>query len=285
MTSRRSQHGVVAIAALDVRRRPSHRSELRSQLLLGEAVRSLGVSPDQRWWRIENLADGYHGWVRRWGLVETSARGRADWLRRATARVRVSFAEARTDPGRGDLVTPLFWNSRLVSGRSLRGFRRVELPDGRRAWVRSRVLGSGRRLRLAARVRSLLGTPYLWGGRTPMGIDCSAFTQQVLAEQGVPLPRDAAQQFRSSRPLDEEEAPKPGDLLFFGPSGGRLDHVALALGGGYFAHSRGRVRINSMDHRNQLWDKWLSSQFRGYRRPASGPGSPGRRGRGGREPA
>jgi len=265
--------GVVALASLDLRRRPDHRSELRSQLLMGEVVRRLAVDRRGAWWEVENLADGYRGWVRAWGVVEASSARAARWRRKATAQVAHAYAEAREAPGRGALVTPLVWRDRLIPGPKRGRHRRVELPDGRIGWVESAVLEIGRpRPRpLLDRVRSLLGVPYLWGGRTPLGLDCSGFTQQVLAEQGIPLPRDADQQYRVSRPIGRDAIPREGDLVFFGRSGRPLEHVGIVLGGGYFAHARGRVRIGSLDSSNPLYENELARQLRGFRRPGKAP--------------
>jgi hypothetical protein len=272
MTPRPLSHGVVSLPALDVRSRPDHRAELRSQFLLGEVLRRRGASPDGLWWKARSLVDGYEGWVRTWGLVEASARRVDVWRRRALARVVVPHAEVRTGPGSGVLVSPLFWNGRLIAGRSRGRFRAVELPDGRRGWVSASALHTGARppARLSERVLGLLGVPYLWGGRTPLGMDCSAFTQQVLMEQNVFVPRDAAQQFRASRALRDGEPAREGDLVFFGAAGRPVGHVGLALGGGYYAHSRGRIRIASLDPENPLCDSELMLQFRGVRRPLSG---------------
>jgi cell wall-associated NlpC family hydrolase len=143
----------------------------------------------------------------------------------------------------------------------------VELPDGRRGFLPSAALAPPRRPTLEARVASLLGTPYLWGGRTPAGYDCSAFVQQVLLEQGVSLPRDARDQWRASRRLTGRAEPRPGDLAFFRRTGEPASHVGLALGGGYFAHCRGRVAVASVDATNPLCDKDLLPQFMGWFRP------------------
>lgn len=267
--------GVVSLAALDLRRAPDHRAELGSQLLVGEVARRLSRSRDGLWWRVESVADGYRGWVRAWGLVPASAARAASWRRRARARVRALFAEVRTGRGTGALVSPLSLGGRVIAGRSRAGFRPVELPDGRRGWVEDGALAAGgaRPPALIERVRSLLGIPYLWGGRTPLGLDCSGFTQLVLAEQGVALPRDARRQFRASRRLRKGELPRAGDLAFFGRPGAPVGHVGLGLGGGYFAHARGIVRISSVECGNQLLDNELADQFRSWRRPR--PGGPG----------
>src|SRR5439155_10492609 len=172
-------------------------------------------------------------WVRSWGLVEARIDRIRNWRRLARARVVVSYAEARAGrSGAGALVSPLFWSSRLIAGRSVSGSIPVELPDGRRGWVAAGAIRMNERptLSLVERIRELLGAPYLWGGRTPAGLDCSAFTQLVLAEQGFRIPRDAAQQFRAATPLREDEAAGEGDVYFFGRPGSPPGHVGLALG-------------------------------------------------------
>jgi hypothetical protein len=274
------RHAVVGVTALDLRRTPDHAAEMRSQLLLGETVRVLGVSREGRWWRVENHADGYRGWVRTWGLVGASEVRVRRWLARARFRISAPRAEVLARPGAGLSVSPLTWNARLIAGARRGGWRRVELPDGRRGWVSSRALrplgapGPG----LMVRVESLLGIPYLWGGRTAAAFDCSGFVQQVLAESGVALPRDARQQFRATRALPRGGAPRPGDLAFFAPLGEPVAHVGLCLGGGWFAHARGCVRLGSMERSNPLYDNELSDQFVGYRRvpdpPRGRPRSP-----------
>jgi len=269
----RPGHGIISIAALDLRRSPDHRSELCSQLLLGEVVRVVSGSRDGRWWRVRSTGDGDHGWVRGWGFQAVGARGTAVWRRRARARVVACCTELRAEPGRGALVSPLFLNSRIAAGPRRGRHRRAVLPDGRAGWVEASALsGIGRRgIGLEARVASLLGVPYLWGGRTPLGMDCSAFSQIVLAEIGIALPRDAAEQYRLCRPLPDGEQPRAGDLAFFGPRRGPPAHVGVVLGGGLFAHARGHVRVGSLDGYNVLYDNALGRQFRGVRRAPEGP--------------
>jgi gamma-D-glutamyl-L-lysine dipeptidyl-peptidase len=270
VSRRADRRAVVSIAALDVRRRPDHRAELGSQLLAGEVVRVLGGSRDRRWREVENLADGYRGWVRDWGLLEGPATRIARWSRAAAARVAALFVEVRVRPGAGALLSPLFWNARVILGGARGPHARIELPDGRRGWMPRRALAEAvTRRSLADRAGGLLGIPYLWGGRTPLGFDCSGLTQQLLVERGVPLPRDAREQFEASKELRDGEQPRPGDLVFFGARGRPVGHVGIGLGGTLYAHCRGVVRLSSMDPRNPLYDKELAPQFRGWRRPRS----------------
>jgi len=262
--------GVVSLAALDLRRRPDHRSEMLSQLLLGEVVDVL-ERPRRRpgWWRVRGRGDGYAGWVRTWGLIPASAARVRRWERAATARVCVPVAAASALPGRGAAVSPLFLNSRLIAGGVRAGKRAVELPDGRRGWVPRAALApvGGPVPALPDRIAGLLGTPYLWGGRTPLGWDCSGYTQQVLVERGISLPRDAHEQFLACEALAASEAGQPGDLVFFGTPRARIQHVGMALGGGWFSDCRGRTRLASLDRGNPMCDRELAGQLRGYGRP------------------
>ncbi len=275
--TRVATHGVVSIAALDLRVRPDHRAELGSQLLLGEVVELVGGAR-AGWRRVCSCTDGYRGWVRAWGFVPCSAARARRWQALASARLAVPLASIVAEPGSTAGVGPAFLGARLIAGRARRGWRPVELPDARRGWLPSASLRlAGDRIApLEERVRSLLGAPYLWGGRTPAGLDCSAFVQLVLAEQGVALPRDAHHQWRSSHPLAAGAAPAAGDLAFFSTApAARRSHVGIALGGMYFAHCRGLVRIQSLEPGSPLHAADLAPQFRGWARPRAIPVLPG----------
>src|SRR5215831_315587 len=185
--SRAPVEAVVVLAALDLRRSADHRSELLSQLLLGERVRILGRPAMRGWVRLRSLEDGYEGWAREWGLRSLGSAAAARWQRTSRGRLRTLFAPAFAQPAGRELVLPLFWGARFGLGVRRGNWRRIELPAGGEAWVRAdqiREPGESPPA-LQARVKSLLGVPYLWGGRTPAGFDCSGFTQLVLREQGI----------------------------------------------------------------------------------------------------
>lgn len=265
--TRAPRQAVVTLPALDLRFEPRHAAELGSQLLLGETVRILsaaGTGAARGWVRVRNDADGYSGWVREWGLVPASAARVATWRRKARGFISVPLAQVLTGPGRGAAVSPVFFGNRVIAGPARAGQRAVELPDGRRGFLPASAFASARRVTLAERVLALLGTPYLWGGRTPAGYDCSAFVQQVLLEQGVALPRDAKDQHRRCRKLPAGGGASPGDLVFFRRPGEAPSHVGIALGDNYFAHCRGRVQVASADPADPVCDHDLLPQFMGW---------------------
>ena len=270
---------LVVQAVLGLRRRPEHRSELLNQLLLGEGVRVLARR--QGWCRVESLDDGYSGWAKDWGLKGVSAAGFARWRRQAGHRVVALMSRLRGSMGGGEVIGPVSYGARL-SVLSRRGrFARVQLPDEREAWIHAADLTPAGRpaLSIEDRLEQLSGAPYLWGGRTPLGLDCSGLTQLVLAEHGIPLPRDAHEQFAACLPLAASQTLRVGDLAFFSVAPrARMGHVAIYLGDGFYGHARGMVRRNSFDPSSALFDKDLSAQLRAFGRPRRRtPSRPGRK--------
>jgi len=138
-----------------------------------------------------------------------------------------------------------------------------------------RAAGIARTLELMGR---FIGVPYLWGGETPFGYDCSGFAQTTMEFMGLHVPRDADMQFAAGQPVEGE--PQPGDLLFFSsqidspadPQAGRvgsITHVAVSLGGDEFIHATGYVwgvTQNSLDPASPIYRAWLKEHLAGVRR-------------------
>lgn len=263
----------MTLASLDLRKRPRHSAELGSQLLAGELARVERRSPDGLWWRVRG-PDDYPGWARAWGLRLLEEREAASWRRKANARVRVPYTVVRRGPGRGAVLSPAYLHSRFVPFETRGAWRAVELPGGGRGWIERRHLrvGAARRSPLGVRIRQLLGTPYLWGGRTAAALDCSGFVQMVLMDDLGALPRDAHDQWLAARKLPRGTRRRAGDLVFFDQKGGRVGHVGILLDRDTYAHARGAVRLNRLDPGKRLYDKDLADTIRGFGRPRRRPG-------------
>jgi cell wall-associated NlpC family hydrolase len=93
-----------------------------------------------------------------------------------------------------------------------------------------------------------LNAPYLWGGKTPFGIDCSGFTQMVYKLNGYNLFRDASQQALQGEALSFIEESEAGDLAFFDNEDGKIIHVGIMMDNNYIIHASGKVRIDRLDH-------------------------------------
>ena len=110
------------------------------------------------------------------------------------------------------------------------------------------VKGKRKKKELVATALMYLNTPYLWGGKTPFGIDCSGFTQMVYRLNGYKLFRDASQQSTQGEALSFIEESEPGDLAFFDNNEGQIVHVGLIMQDNYIIHAHGKVRIDRLDH-------------------------------------
>jgi hypothetical protein len=217
---------------------PDLRAELVSQAPLGHA---LEVLEERGEFLKAKGEDGYAGWVHRGYLLTGPDAVVDEWKEEARWS---SLGAALSIDGRTRMPVPL--GSRL--GAEPGGA--VRLPDGRIAQVAQGRVAPLATLREEARAMNpadwaevfFAGAPYLWGGLTPWGVDCSGLVRVTYWMRGVSLPRDSRQQARAGKPVPARDALhrfEPGDLLFFGEDQGEglVAHVAIAGGDGTVVHS------------------------------------------------
>jgi len=162
---------------------------------------------------------------------------------------------------------------------------KVQFPDGRTGFVKKEEVAKysswlnhlkpSKEL-IESYAKSMLGSPYLWGGTSTKGMDCSGFVKTVYLMNGFVTPRDASQQILAGQLVDENlklEGLEKGDLMFFGTKATaakkqRVTHVGIWLGNGNqeFIHSSKRVRLNSMSPNSEIYDIWCSENYLGSRR-------------------
>jgi gamma-D-glutamyl-L-lysine dipeptidyl-peptidase len=211
---------------------PTVRAEQVTQLVLGETASI--VERTGEWRRVCIHADGYHGWIHTGYLLEVDDRMAADWRSRASGWSEGSLVRV----GDENIVLPLRARVMLEAGT-------VVLPDGRQGRVAGGSIRELSEIGADARatpperwaIEHFLGSPYVWGGVTPWGVDCSGLVQTTFAARGVSLPRDSAQQAGCGDSISLE-AIRPGDLLFFsGESNTGITHVAFAGEADTLVHS------------------------------------------------
>ena len=256
----------VRASVADVRSEPSHTAEQVTQALQGEVCKPL-LHKDG--WLQVLLADGYQGWIRDWHVVAASESQVAAFRDQANARLQVPWAAVRSEPhAAAPPIAETLMGTRLLTSRRQCAWLQAEVPTGLRGWLRAEEVRQGSadwpvvRSALLAMFETFLGVPYVWGGRSPKGFDCSGLIQFVLGLHGIAMKRDSADQFASTTVVADD--PQPGDLLFFGKP--KVAHVAVQFDAQRYLHARGVVRFNSLDPRHPLYDESLAQQFRGITR-------------------
>lgn len=265
---------LVTVGVAEIHRDPAHASEITTQALLGERLRVLATRDGGRWLHVR-LPDGYRGWLRSW----LAAPDRAGWPGARVVEIDEPLTWLRAAPRAGaEPLADLVVGARLAAGvRAPAGWVGAALPDGRTGFVPARhVLGGRARPKSAARrpkrvadvlatARRFLGVPYVWGGKSPKGFDCSGLTQLVHELHGLAIPRDAKDQARwfaaQGKVVADPLVVPPGGLLFFGASPRRAGHVGFSLGKGEFLHAQGRVKIQSMDASKSNYNNDLAAIF------------------------
>ncbi len=231
------KHGVITQALVPGRREPGDKFEMVTQLIFGERYKVLESS--EKWVLIENEADNYQCWIdvkQHHGISESS------FLELC------SLPQKRCGDSIGYLTDAKGHRFPIPCSALLAGYHDGHLAVDGEAYNFDGRIARHDADSVQRHARRLLHTPYLWGGKSALGMDCSGFVQVVFACAGKMLPRDAYQQAELGESVDFIDLTKAGDLLFFENAEGRIHHVGIALGGGLVIHASGSVRIDQADH-------------------------------------
>jgi cell wall-associated NlpC family hydrolase len=225
---------------IPVRKEPSEKSELVTQILFGETY----VITEQKdnWAKIKMDFDGYTGWIDAKLVFAVAPTEYELWKNANAWMVPTPKINIVQDGSSAPITIPA--GSRIV----FNGHERNSFSIGKNDYFISGQIPSDKELGIREVATSLLHTPYLWGGRSYFGIDCSGLSQIVYKINGTWLPRDAYQQAELGNDVEFVEEAEIGDLAFFDNEEGKIVHVGICLGKGQIIHAYGEVRIDQLDH-------------------------------------
>ena len=258
---------LVNVSVANLRSQPEEWSELSSQILLGVPLKVL--EKYKGWYRVQS-PDMYIGWIDG-STISQMSKTDYDAYKKADKYIYLKpsgFAKADSTDTAWPVRDLSFGNIFLLK-KSGEKYCEIILPDGTSGFVEKNEIqntevwlkntkteGS----EIIKNAYKFLGIPYLWGGTSFKGVDCSGFSRMTYFSQGLFLPRDASQQALKGELVKTENNFAdllPGDLLFFGNTQTlRVSHVAVWLGNQSFIHSSGMVQINSFDKNSPVYDEY-----------------------------
>ena len=267
---------LVKNSVANLRSNPAHSAELATQATLGTPLNVL--KKEDNWYLVQS-PDKYLAWVDSGGISLMTKEELSIW--KAAEKVIFtepygqSYSEANKD---SQSVSDLVAGNILELKGAQNGFFEVQYPDGRTAFVPQENakpykewLNSLEQTEqdLVATSKKLMGAPYLWGGTSPKGVDCSGFTKTVYFLNGTVIPRDASQQIHTGKLIDSVKNftnHRPGDLLFFGrkatdTTSERVIHVGMWIGDNKFIHSMGDVHISNLDTTATDFDEYNYNRY------------------------
>lgn len=228
------------LSLVPMRAEPSDKAEMVTQVIFGECLEVL--SRQGNWVQVQLATDQYRGWIDYKQYAPVTAAYYKEWKEARHPRALdivqvVSNADKRIPVGAGAYL-PFF------DGMSIRVNQESYQYSGRATNPAVPVTTA----QLSKVALGFLKAPYLWGGKSMFGIDCSGFTQQVYGICGYQLPRDASQQVTHGEEVHFAAQTVPGDLAYFANEEGRITHVGLMLQNQQIMHAHGEVRIDTLDH-------------------------------------
>lgn len=229
-------YAIVKVPAAPVRRKAKHQAEMTNQLLFGDAVKVL-KQKGSLWVKVRSLSDGYEGWVTRTLLQEADAVGRELQHFVTSELINPVQIQGQTMNIPIGATLPAFTDSHGKLSELSYSF------SGKYIDANEQVLTAGL---VKTFTFQWLNAPYMWGGKTIMGVDCSGFVQINYKMMGINLPRDAWQQAQKGETVSKLKMAVCGDLAFFDDKD-EIVHVGILLGEDQIIHASGKVRIDQID--------------------------------------
>tara|TARA_R110002124_G_scaffold287323_1_gene472782 strand:+ start:10581 stop:11741 length:1161 start_codon:yes stop_codon:yes gene_type:complete len=259
---------LVTNSVANIRSAPKHSAELATQALMGTPLNVLKAEGS---WYLVQTPDAYLSWVDAAAIVLVDQNTMDEWLQKEKIVVTEMISTIYENDSFDQIVSDITAGNVLELQGYENGNYQIILPDQRRgiikgdqavtydAWKNSRSTSDNNLIQTA---KKMMGAPYLWGGTSPKGVDCSGFTKTIYFLNGMVIPRDASQQVNEGELIDNDknwDNLQVGDLLFFGvpateTSKERVVHVGMWIGDGQFIHSRGRVRVSSFNPEDENFD-------------------------------
>lgn len=234
--------GICTLSIVPCRKEPSDKSEMVTQLLFGDHFEVLEM--EGSWYRIKIAYDGYDCWIDK-KQARLIAQHTYDILEAGSIQNCNELVQVLTDKQSGMLFP-------IVLASTLPNFDDGECAVENHFYTYDGAIIDGllpfTKAGIAETALMYLNTPYLWGGKTPFGIDCSGLTQMVYKLNGIKIPRDASQQAEQGETLSFVEESEVGDLAFFDNEEGRIVHVGIVMGNNKIIHASGQVRVDDFDH-------------------------------------
>ncbi|RYG20962.1 MAG: glycoside hydrolase [Chitinophagaceae bacterium] len=291
-------YGVANISVANNRSNPQHGAELMTQMLLGTPVQ---VLKKQGGFYLVKTPDNYLAWTDGGALALMNEQNFKAWQASEKVVFNSDYGHAFSKADGNSLRVSDLVNGNVLQilGRE-KGFYKVAFPDKRIGYVEQKQAISYAEWinrpnpdakQVLSKALTLMGVPYLWGGTSVKGVDCSGFTKTAYFLNGIIIPRDASQQALVGDAIDVLENDtisvskclsnlQAGDLLFFsaakrrGINGGRVSHTAIYMGNGEFIQSAGMVKISSIIATSSNYDGAQTSTLVGARRILTAIGKP-----------
>jgi hypothetical protein len=266
----------------NLRGKGKHSAELVTQVILGTELKVLKNNGS---FSLVQTPEKYIAWVDNGGIAYFTENEFNNWKDSELLIYTKTIGNSYQDTNFTTILTDMVLGGKVKLIEELATCFKVEFPDGRSGFVKKdeaeryskwlNFLKPSKEL-IESYAKSLLGSPYLWGGTSTKGLDCSGFVKTVYLMNGFITPRDASQQILIGQEVDKNlsfEGLEKGDLMFFGTKATedkkqRVTHVGIWLGNGNqeFIHSSKRVRLNSMNPQSEIFDTWCSENYLGSRR-------------------